>query len=115
MSKFIGLSLRALEFAFTIIIMGMIGNIIAMAWSGNPASINYSMFTAAFSLASLFYLIPATWSEDIAGHPIILIVVDLLNMIFFLCAGIALAARLHVHSCKNQVGLHFSRPRLLEC
>jgi hypothetical protein len=114
MSKIIGLALRGLEFTFTIIIMGMIGNIIAMAWAGNPSSINYSMFTVAFSLVSLFYLIPATWSESIAGHPMIVVVFDLLNMIFFLCAGIALAARLHVHSCKNRVRFHVTGPVAFE-
>ncbi|KAL1981755.1 hypothetical protein VTN96DRAFT_2182 [Rasamsonia emersonii] len=99
--RIVGLPLRGLEFVFTVIVMALVGNIIAQAFAGNPATINYAMFCAAFSMVSLFYLIPATWNDGLAGHPIIVIIVDLLNAIFFLTSGIALAARLQAHSCTN--------------
>lgn len=92
-----------LQFLFTVVIMGLIGNVIAEAFAGNPSSVNYAMFTVAFSLFTLFYLIPASYNPDWAIHPIIVIVVDALNAIFFFCAGVALAAKLHVHSCSNNV------------
>lgn len=82
--------------------MAMIGNIIAMADSGNPATVNYGMFCAAFSLVSLFYLFPATINSDWSLHPILMIILDVLNAIFFLSEGIALAARLECHSCNNR-------------
>jgi Membrane-associating domain len=94
------------QFVFTLLVMALIGNMIAQAFAGNPASVNFAMFVSAFSLLSLFYLVPASWNEAIAGHPMIVVAVDLLNVIFFLSAGIALAARLHVHNCNNIVRLH---------
>ncbi|KAL4870304.1 hypothetical protein BDV12DRAFT_195451 [Aspergillus spectabilis] len=98
----IQLGLRGLQFLWTLLVMSLIGNMIAEAYSGNPATVNYTMFVAAFSMLSLFYLIPASFNPDWAIHPILLIVLDTLNMIFFLTAGIALAARLECHSCGNQ-------------
>ncbi|KAJ5684233.1 uncharacterized protein N7477_000578 [Penicillium maclennaniae] len=95
------LGLRVWEFVWTVIIMSLIGNMIAQAFAGNPSSINYTMFVSAFSMFTLFYLFPASWNSDWAIHPIIMIVVDALNAIFFLCAAIALAAKLTVHSCTN--------------
>lgn len=83
--------------------MSLIGNIINAAFAGNPASINYTMFVAAFSMFTLFYLIPASWNPDWAIHPFIMIVLDALNAVFFFCAAIALAAKLTVHSCTNHV------------
>lgn len=83
--------------------MSLIGNMINQAFAGNPSSINYTMFVSAFSLFTLFYLIPASFNSDWAIHPIIMITVDLLNTIFFFCAAIALAAKLEVHSCGNRV------------
>lgn len=92
-----------LQFVWTLLVLALIGNMIADAFAGNPATVNYSMYTAAFSMFTLFYLVPASFNTDWAIHPIIMVVVDLLNAIFFVCAAIALAARLECHSCSNQV------------
>ncbi|KAL4884197.1 membrane-associating domain-containing protein [Aspergillus karnatakaensis] len=100
--RIIQLALRGLQFLWTLLIMSLIGNMIAEAYAGNPATVNYTMFVAAFSMLSLFYLIPASVKPDWAIHPILLITLDTLNMIFFLTAGIALAAKLECHSCGNQ-------------
>jgi len=95
------LALRALEFLFTIIAMALIGNIIAIADAGNPATINYSMFTVTFALLSLLYLLPSSVKESFS-MPIVSIVLDGLNMLFLFCAAVALAAKLDgVHSCTN--------------
>ena len=83
--------------------MALIGNMISEAFAGNPSSVNYTMFLSAFSMLSLFYLIPATFNADWALHPIIVIIVDALNCIFFFCAAIALAAALGCRSCSNYV------------
>lgn len=96
------LGLRAWEFLWTLLIMSLIGNMIAEAFAGNPSSVNYTMFLAAFSMLSLFYLVPASFNSDWAIHPIIMIVVDALNCVFFFCAAIALAAKLECHSCSNK-------------
>lgn len=83
--------------------MALVGNIIATAFSGNPSIINYDMFVATFGMLSLLYLIPTTFKEDFAFHPVIPIVLDGLNALFFLIGGIATAAELGVHSCGNSV------------
>lgn len=83
--------------------MALVGNMIAEAFAGNPSSVNYAMFTAAFSMITLIYLFPASFNTDWALHPIIMVVVDVLNCIFFFCAAIALAAKLGSHSCSNLV------------
>ncbi|KAF7121964.1 hypothetical protein CNMCM5793_009518 [Aspergillus hiratsukae] len=97
----IQLGLRVWQFIFTLLVMALIGNIIAMAFAGNPATVNYAMFVSAFSMVSLFYLIPASINTSWAIHPIIMVVLDVLNNIFFLTSGIALAARLECHDCSN--------------
>lgn len=88
------------------LVMALVGNMIADSFGGNnPATVNYAIFTSTFSLLTLFYLIPASMSSAWVIHPVIMIVVDALNAIFFLAGGIALAADLHVHSCSNQAYL----------
>lgn len=64
------------------------------------------MFCAVFGMLSLIYLIPATIKEEFAFHPIIMIVLDALNTIFFFCCAVALAAELGVHSCSSLVSGH---------
>lgn len=93
-----------LQFLWTLLIMALVGNIIATAFAGNPALINYDMFVATFSMLSLFYLILIAWNDDFMGHPIIPLTLDTLNTIFFFCAAVAMAAELGAHSCSNSVG-----------
>lgn len=102
MPRVISLSLRALEFVFTVILLGLVGNLEAQG-GGNPASVHFSMFAAAWSAVFLLYLIPATWSESLVGHPIIPVVVDALNVVFTFCAAVTLAARTQGRSCTNRV------------
>ncbi|PYI05320.1 hypothetical protein BO78DRAFT_398292 [Aspergillus sclerotiicarbonarius CBS 121057] len=100
-SKAIQLGLRIWEFIWTLLIMAIIGNMIAEAFAGNPATVNYAMFVSAFSMFTLFYLVPASINMDWAIHPLFVVVIDTLNAIFFLTAAIALAAKLECHSCSN--------------
>lgn len=97
------LGLRAWEFLWSLLVMALIGNMIAESFSGNPATVNYSIYASVFSMLTLFYLIPASFNIDWSGHPIIMIILDALNCIFFFCAAIALAAKLECHSCNNEV------------
>lgn len=84
--------------------MALIGNIIAMSDHGNPAStINYNLFVPAFTLLTLFWLVPAAIWERVAGHPAIVFIIDLLNMIFAFCGAIALPSKLHAPNCSNDV------------
>lgn len=83
--------------------MALAGNMIASAFGGNHSIINYSMFCAVFAMISLIYLILGTIREGWSGHPMIMVIVDALNALFFLCGGIAMAAYLGAHSCSNEV------------
>jgi hypothetical protein len=93
--------------------MALTGNIIADAIAGNPSSINYTMFVAVFSMLCLFYFFLIAFKDSFAIHPLIPVILDALNTLFFFAAAVALAARLHVHSCSNQVGAQTpSSPRV---
>lgn len=104
MPRIIGIGLRALEFAFSVILLGLVGALESQA-GNNPESVHYSIFTAAFSLLFLFYLIPATWTDSFTFHPIFPIALDALNVIFTFCAAVTLAARTKGDSCSNHVSL----------
>lgn len=101
MAHTVQLALRIFQIICTIIILGLVGNIIAEAFAGNPATINYDMFVAVFALLSLIYLTAATVVESFILHPLLMLIVDALNTFFFLIAGIATAAELGAHSCDN--------------
>jgi len=105
-SRVINLALRALQFFFMIVVLGLIAAMISQAFSGNPATVNYNMFVAVFAVFSLFYLIPASWNDSFTGHPLIPIVLDALNTLFIFAGATALAAGLGVHSCSNRSYTH---------
>lgn len=83
--------------------MALIGNMLNESFAGDPATVNYCMFVSAWSMFTLFYLVPASFNLDWALSPIIMVALDLLNALFFLTAGIALASKLEAHSCSNEV------------
>ena len=97
-------ALRALQFLFTLIITALVGNVIASAFAGNPASINYAIFVAAFSWVVLLFGAAAAFVASLA-IPIVLIVLDVIATILTFIAGVVLAAKLGVHSCSNKVSL----------
>jgi len=101
-SQAVNIAMRGFQFLWTLLIMALVGNMIATAYSGNPAIVNYDMFVSVFSMLTLLYLIPATIRDSFAFHPLIMVTLDLLNTIFFLCGAIATAAYLGVHSCSNK-------------
>ena len=84
--------------------MGLIGSFQELSGnSGNPPSINYVMFVVAFTIVSLFYTIPAAIWLKLSGHPLILVIVDTINAVFWLTAAVELAARLTAPNCGNWV------------
>ena len=83
--------------------MALVGNMIHEAIGGNPSIVNYVMFTAVISMASLFYLIAATVSEGFAIHGMLPVLVDAINVLFTFIAGVALAAYLGANNCSDSV------------
>jgi len=108
-SKAINLAMRGLQFFWTLLIMALIGNMIATAFAGNPSIVNYDMFVAVFGMLSLFYLIPATFNESFAFHPMLMVGLDIVNALLFVIGGIAMAAYLGVHSCGNSDYTHSNK------
>jgi len=98
-----GWIIRTLELVFGIIVLAMAAALVANQPSGgSPSQINYSVFVGVFSLLSWFYTVFATQvSPDGLGSPIIVVILDSLNLLFYFCGGIAMAVALRVHSCGN--------------
>ncbi|RMJ22010.1 Non-classical export protein [Aspergillus sp. HF37] len=96
------LGLRVAELIFSVIVMALSGNMISMYIDGSPPSVNYAMFASAFSIFTLIYLFPASVNTNLSGHPIVMVVVDTLNAIWFLTSGIVLASRIKVFDCDSQ-------------
>jgi len=94
------LFLRGFQLLWTFLITALIGNVIAEAFAGNPSSINYAMFAAAFSWVVLLYGLAAAFIEGLA-ITIVLAAMDVLAVLFTFIAGLVLAAKLGVHSCNN--------------
>jgi len=104
-------AMRAIQFLWALLIMSLVGNMIATSFAGNPSIVNYDMFVAVFSMLSLFYLIPASIKDSFMIHPLIMIVLDAINVLLYFCGAVAMAAYLHVHSCGNRVS--FTRQAFL--
>ncbi|MCJ1442691.1 MAG: hypothetical protein MMC23_003188 [Stictis urceolatum] len=100
MVSIVTLGLRALELLWTLLIMALVGNMIHDSAGGDPAIVNYTMFVAVFSMLSLIYLFAAELF-DIVLIPMLPMLVDALNVLFFFVGAVALAAYLGAHSCNN--------------
>lgn len=90
------------QFFCALIVMALVGNMIATAYAGNSAMVNYDMFVSVFGMLSLLYLLPTTFLDSYSV-PIVNIALDVLNVLFWFCGAVATAAYLHVHSCSNSV------------
>ena len=89
-----------------LLVMALVGDMISNANEGNPSIVNYSMFCAVFAMLSLLYLIPVAIRDSFAVHPLFPVLLDVLNTLFWFCGAVALAAKLGVHSCSNEVSRH---------
>ncbi|KAK4541508.1 hypothetical protein LTR36_007954 [Oleoguttula mirabilis] len=95
----INMAMSALSFFWALLVIALTGNYIASG--GNSSMIGYDLFCGVFAMLSLAYLIPASLKESIAIHPILPLVLNCLNLLFWFIGGIATAAYLHVHSCSK--------------
>lgn len=98
-ANIINTAMCGLSFLWSILVMALTGNFIASG--GSSAMINYDLFCSVFGMLTLFYLLPASIKESMAFHPIIPLVLNILNTIFWFVGGVATAAYLNVHSCNN--------------
>lgn len=94
-------ALRLVNFAFLVILLGLVGELIS-SQDAHSSRVNFCMFAAAFGIVSdSFYGILANLFEVFAW-PIILFVLDFLNFAFTFSAATALAVGIRTHSCTNQ-------------
>jgi hypothetical protein len=98
------------KFFCALIIMSLVGNMIATAYSGNSAMVNYDIFVSIFGMLSLLFLIPSA-IMGFMDIPMVKIALDALNVLFWFCGAVATSAYLGVHSCSNPVRF-ISAPRL---
>jgi len=82
--------------------MALTGNMINDWNHGNGGIVNYSLFVSVFGMLTLLFLIPASVKEAWGFHPLLPLVLDLLNVIFWFCGAVAFAAEIGAHSCGNQ-------------
>ncbi len=103
MSGFFNLILRGVALVFTIILTGLIGNVIAQdhnASTSARAAVNFTMFVIALSWLVCLYSIVATVVSSL-GKPLILAVLDVLGIIFTFLSAVILAARIGKTNCSN--------------
>lgn len=94
-------TLRIVNFCFLVIILGLTGSLAATTVTQHNPQVNFAIFTAAFGLlfSSIYGLL--AYFIEIFAWPILLTVLDFLNVVFTLAAGAALATAIRVHSCTN--------------
>ncbi|AOW28507.1 hypothetical protein MG5_02936 [Candida albicans P57072] len=94
--------LRAFNFVFLVIALGLTGSLAATTITQHNPQINFAVFAAAFGLlTSSFYGVFAYFVAAFAW-PVILFVFDFLNFVFTFAAATAIAAGIRAHSCSNQ-------------
>ena len=99
----VGWAIRGSQLFFAIIVLALAGALVANQPSGGaPSQINYAIFVGVFSILTWFYTAGATHvSSDGIGAPVVIVILDCLNLLFYFAGGVALAVALSVHSCGN--------------
>jgi hypothetical protein len=109
-TKTIDCIVRGTQTVFAVIIVSLVGDIFANSYwnqiprgEGNPSQINYSMFVGVWTLVSACYFFPTILWPPALKQPFLYVTagLDALNTIFYMGAGIALAAAMNIHSCLN--------------
>ncbi|KAF2765805.1 hypothetical protein EJ03DRAFT_330645 [Teratosphaeria nubilosa] len=103
----VNMAMRGLAFLWALLIMALCGNIIAR--NTTSSIINYDLFVSIWGMLTLLYLLPASIKESFSIHPVLPLVLDVLNVIFWFCGAVATAAELHVHSCSNSAYVNSNR------
>lgn len=94
--------LRAANFVFLIIALGLTGSLAGTTVTQSNLQVNFGIFASVFGLlTSSFYGVLAFFFDAFAW-PIILATFDLLNTLFTFAAATAIADAIHVHSCSNR-------------
>ena len=109
-SKTISVIVRGLELLWAILILALVGHMISTSgWNqiprkgGNASIVNYCMFVGVLTLLSLTYFIPIIFISIHEEYQVLATIgLDALNVLFYMCGAIAMAALMGVHSCSNE-------------
>ncbi|KAL6907066.1 membrane-associating domain-containing protein [Trichoderma evansii] len=105
MSKLISVMLRSIALVFTLIITGLIGNVIASNRNGHMVTINFTIFVCAWSWVALLYGMFATFIESLAVALVLIFFDGFATLLTFICA-IVLAAKIRAPNCGNIPNQH---------
>ncbi|EER33720.1 hypothetical protein CTRG_02538 [Candida tropicalis MYA-3404] len=93
--------LRAFNFVFLAVALGLTGSLAATTIRHHNPQVNFAVFAAAFGLlTSSIYGVFAYFISALAW-PVILFLFDFLNFVFTFAGATAIAAAIRVHSCGN--------------
>ena len=100
-----GWIIRGLQFAFNVIVLAISAALVANQPSGgSPSQVNYAVFVGVVSNLTWFYtVIASSMSPDGIGSPVIIVILDSLNILWFFAGAVAMAVALRVHSCGNDL------------
>ncbi len=85
--------------------MALTGHMISDAFK-DSSIVNFAMVCAVFAMLALVYLIAAAFMDSIAFGGIVPLAIDSFLTLFWFAGAVALAVKLGVHSCSNQVRIH---------
>ncbi|EMG49143.1 hypothetical protein SBY92_000427 [Candida maltosa Xu316] len=93
--------LRAFNFVFLTVALGLTGSLVATTPFHQNPQVNFAVFAAAFGvLTSSIYGVFAYFISAFAW-PVILFLFDFLNFVFTFAGATAVATAIRVHSCNN--------------
>lgn len=95
------LSLRAVNFLFLIIVLGLSGSLAATTLTQANPQVNFCVFAAAWALLTSTIYGAIAYFVSFLASPIFLVIFDFLNFIFTFAGATALAVAIRVHSCSN--------------
>lgn len=100
-----GWIVRGLQFIFAVLVLSLSASLVANQPSGgSPSQVNYSVFVGVISLLTWLYTAAASqFSPDGLGAPMIVLILDALNTLWYFAGGVAMAVALRVHSCGNDI------------
>lgn len=96
------ITLRAVNFVFLVIVLGLTGSLAATTVTQHNPQVNFAVFTAAWGLLTSFFYGIAAYFITFLASPVFLAVLDFLNFVFTFAAATALAVATRTHSCSNK-------------
>ncbi|KAF2155880.1 hypothetical protein K461DRAFT_274920 [Myriangium duriaei CBS 260.36] len=98
------LPIRAVQFVFTIIVLGLTGHVVDLAYYWSPSEVNFLLFTSIWTMLVLIYLIVTELKFSQYAHKFAVFGLEFVTMIFWFAGFIALAVLLSDSGCDRAHG-----------